>query len=223
MTVMWIRNAILALYHFAVFMRIIWSTMRETIQIFLHSLRKLKNDTKWCTIPTCAKVKKLILLKAMGINAAGHINVCKLWTRKSSKLIDINTLSSKASNIMHHWGCLHCTCSNASSFDVRKHIAKSQFKKSRVNTTRVLSNGQSGTLAVKIGITGVQTLICLGNYLSQDRCIVYGYLQKNHARSCNYDWTEAISKLHGCSREWHAKRIVDLQHVENFELNEIQA
>lgn len=132
------------------------------------------------------KRKEQVLLNAIGITAAGRINLCKIWTQKSFELIEFNTLPPMTSVIMHHYLHPNYMYSNASFFDRWKHIAKFLFKKSRVSTTCFLGNKQSLTLLVRNDMTNV-ALICAKNCMSREPLNIDEDRQKEHPETCFYD------------------------------------
>lgn len=101
----------------------------------------------------------------------------------------------------------------------KKALQKFCFKKSRVNTSCVLSNEQSRALLVENDMSNVQGSICVEDDVSREHCIEDDCTQEEHARARIYECAKIISELYDSESEMHLKRIVDLLQAENFEVN----
>lgn len=157
----------------------------------------------------------------MGTSTVGRISLRIFKIRPSFDLIYINTLPHKTFEKIQHRVYPHYKHSNASIFNVQKHIAKHRFRKSRENTTCVPSYQQSRVLAVENEETNVQDSLWAEDGDSRENCIVESCKQEENSSAFIYNQAEVISGLCCSGNERPAKRIFALLNAEIFGLNEI--
>lgn len=94
--------------------------------------------------------------------------------------------------------------------------------KSRANAKCAPSHRQIRSLSMKHDMTNVQDAMCAKADMQREHRIVEDCKLEAHARIWIYVWAEIITEMYVRGRERPAKRMADLLHAENSELNEIR-